>query len=287
MGWHPVAPEVPGHLETSRFLTPHGSAPKSAVNWKAVRRRFRIAWATAGVLFTVWVVWNLQAHGVPADLRASSATVTVSEREGATVFMPARAPLERTGLLFIPGGGVDPDAYLPFVRAVADAGWPVALVRLPWRMAFTDSGQIEVWRRVQDVRASWGRSRPIVLGGHSRGGMLSALFASRYSSELSGLLLIGTTHPRDHDLSSLRIPVLKISGTRDCVADLEASKAGASKLPKHAVWTTIVGANHAQFGYYGSQLGDCRPTISREEQQRRLLEEVLRWLTASNYAGSH
>ena len=260
---------------------------KSSVDWKKVRRRFRIAWATAGVAFTVWVVWNMQAHGVPEGLRSSSATVAVSERDGATVFLPTGVSAGQTALVFLPGGGVDPDAYLPFVRAVADAGWPVALVRLPWRMAFTDSGQIEVWRRVTDVRTSWGASRPIVLGGHSRGGMLSVLFASRYPTELSGLLLIGTTHPRDNDLSSLTIPVLKISGTRDCVADLETSKAGASKLPKQAVWTTIVGANHAQFGYYGSQLGDCRSTISREDQQRQVVAEVLRWLSESTHAGSH
>lgn len=255
---------------------------KPGVNWKAVRRRFRIAWATAGMAFTAWVIWNMQAHGVPAGVRVSSSTVAVTEREGATVFLPTGATAGHTALVFVPGGGVDPRAYLPFVRAVADAGWPVALVRLPWRMAFTDRGQIEVWRRVTDVRTSWGASRPIVLGGHSRGGMLSTLFASRYPSELSGLLLIGTTHPRDHDLSSLTIPVLKIMGTRDCVADLETSKAGASKLPKQAVWTTIVGANHAQFGYYGSQLGDCRATISRQDQQRQLREEVLRWLAEAN-----
>ena len=254
---------------------------KSSVNWKLVRRRFRIAWATAGVAFTAWVVWSMQAHGVPDGVRASSATVTVTERDGSTVFMPASAAPGHTALVFLPGGAVDPDAYLPFVRAVADAGWPVALVRLPWRMAFTEGGQIEVWRRATDVRASWGATRPVVLGGHSRGAALSAMFASRYPTELSGLLLIGTTHPKDHDLSSLPIPVLKISGTRDCVADLKASKAGASKLPKQAVWTTIVGANHAQFGYYGSQLGDCRATISREEQQRQLREEVLRWLADS------
>src|SRR5688572_20907421 len=251
------------------------------MDWKMVRRRFRIVWATAGLAFTAWVIWNMQAHGAPADIRASSSTIAVTEREGATVFLPTGVTAGRTALVFLPGGGVDSDAYLPFVRAVADAGWPVALVRLPWRMAFTDSGQIEVWRRVTDVRTSWGASRPIVLAGHSRGGMLSVLFASRYPTELSGLLLIGTTHPRDHDLSALRIPVLKVAGTRDCVADLDASKANASKLPSHAVWTTIVGANHAQFGYYGSQLGDCRPTISRDDQQRQLREEVLRWLMES------
>jgi len=30
--------------------------------------------------------------------------------------------------------------------------------------------------------------------------------------------------------------------------------------------------NHAQFGYYGPQLGDGRATISRAEQQRQLVE---------------
>ena len=253
-------------------------AEKSGVNWKVWRRRIKIVWATAGLTFTAWIVWNMQAHGVPDGLRASTSAVLVTEREGATVFMPAAATTDHTALVFLPGGAVDPDAYLPFVRAVADAGWPVALVRLPWRVAFTEGAQIEVWRRVLDVRSSWGASRPIVLSGHSRGAALSALFASRYPMDLSGLLLIGTTHPKEQNLSSLRIPVLKISGTRDCVADLETSKAGAAKLPSQAVWTTIVGANHAQFGYYGSQLGDCSATISREDQQRQLREEVLRWL---------
>jgi pimeloyl-ACP methyl ester carboxylesterase len=257
------------------------TSSKSTIDWKKVRRRFRIAWATSGVLFTAWVVWSMQAHGVPDGVRASSATVTVTERDDATTFMPQGAAADKKALVFLPGGGVDPDAYLPFVRAMADAGWPTALVHLPWRTAFSDSSQIEVWRRVNAVRSSWGTARPIVLGGHSRGGMFTALFASRYPADLSGLLLIGTTHPRDHDLSSLRIPVLKVSGTRDCVADLKDSKANAAKLPPQAVWTTIIGANHAQFGFYGSQLGDCTATISREDQQRQLLEEVLRWLGSS------
>lgn len=255
-------------------------AAKKGIDWKLWRRRIKIVWASAGLLFTAWIVWNMQAHGVPDGLRTSSSTVMVSEHDGAAVFLPTGAAADQTALVFLPGGAVDPDAYLPFVRAVADAGWPVALVRLPWRVAFTEAAQIEVWKRATEVRASWGASRPIVLGGHSRGAALSALFASRYPADLSGLLLIGTTHPKDQDLSSLRIPVLKISGTRDCVADLKTSKAGAAKLPAQAVWTTIVGANHAQFGYYGTQLGDCSATISREDQQRQLREEVLRWLSA-------
>jgi pimeloyl-ACP methyl ester carboxylesterase len=250
-------------------------------DWKQVRRRFRIAWATAGVLFTTWVVWNMQAHGLPEGVREPTPSVSVTEGDGATLFLPTGVSADHPAVVFVPGGAVDPDAYLPIVRAVADSGWPIALVRLPWRMAFTESGQVEVWRRVTAVRPAWGQSRPIVLGGHSRGARLSALFASRYPAELAGLFLIGTTHPRDEDLSALKIPVLKVSGTRDCVADVEDSKANAARLPGQTVWTTIVGANHAQFGYYGSQLGDCKATISRIEQHQQLLDELLRWLRES------
>jgi pimeloyl-ACP methyl ester carboxylesterase len=245
---------------------------------KVWHRRIRILWVTGGLAFTAWIIWNMQAHGVPAAARESSPLVSVREGDGATVFLPEGAAADRAGLVFLPGGAVDPAAYLPFVRAVADAGWPVALVRLPWRMAFSESAQIEVWRRVTEVRRSWGASRPIVLGGHSRGAAMSATFAGRYSTALSGLLLIGTTHPRDDDLSSLTIPVLKVVGTRDCVADAKDSLANLSKLPPHTAWLTIEGANHAQFGYYGSQLGDCRAEISRESQHQQVLDSVLSWL---------
>ena len=221
----------------------------------------------------------MQAHGVPDDARRSSQSVLVVERDNATVSLPDEVAAGRQALVFLPGGGVDPAAYVPFVRAIAEAGWPAALVRLPWRMAFTAAAEEEVWTRVVDVRAAWGVTRPIVLGGHSRGAAMSARFADRHSAELTGLLLIGTTHPRDHDLSSLTIPVMKISGTRDCVADVEDSLANRSRLPVHTVGFSIDGGNHAQFGYYGSQLGDCRATISRDEQQRQMQEATVSWLT--------
>jgi len=248
------------------------------MDWKVWHRRIRIVWVTGGVAFTAWLVWNMQAHGVPAEARQSTAQVAVSEGDGATVLMPAGVAADRPALVFLPGGAVDPEAYIPFVRSVADAGWPVALVRLPWRMAFSEGAQIEVWRRVTDVRRLWGASRPIGLGGHSRGAAMSATFAGRYANELAGLLLIGTTHPRDEDLSSLTIPVLKIVGTRDCVADAKDSLANLSRLPHRTAWVTIEGANHAQFAHYGTQLGDCGATISREHQQAQALEAVLSWL---------
>jgi len=250
------------------------------VNWKSVRRWVRIIWIGAGLSFTAWIVWNMQAHGVPGDAWQSSASIDVREVGEATVFMPAVAPAGRPALVFLPGGGVDPAAYVPVVRAVADAGWPTALVRLPWGMAFSESAEDEVWRRIAGVRGSWGAGRPIILGGHSRGAAIASRFADRHGPDLAGLILIGTTHPRDHNLSALPIPVMKISGTRDCVAGIEATAANRSLLPAATEWVTIEGANHAQFGYYGTQLGDCGASIGREEQQRRTREAIEAFLSA-------
>jgi pimeloyl-ACP methyl ester carboxylesterase len=256
------------------------------MNWKAVHRALRIVWISAGLTFSVWLVWNMQAHGVPDDAGRSTASVSVRDLDYATVFEPAGVADGRTALVFLPGGGVDPAAYLPLVRAVAEAGWPTALVRLPWRMAFSEGAQDEVWRRVTDVRSPLGAGRPVVLGGHSRGAALSARFTDRHGRELAGLLLIGTTHPRDEDLSALTIPVLKISGTRDCVADAESSAANRSRLPPQTQWVSIEGANHAQFGYYGSQLGDCSATITRTDQQQQTLATVVAWLTSVDAGGT-
>jgi len=231
-----------------------------------------------------WMIWNMQAHGVDDDALASSASVAVTAHDDMTIFMPANADAAEVALVFLPGGGVDPDAYVPLVRRIAESGVPLALVRLPWRMAFSENAQAETWSRVVRARTRLGATRPLVLAGHSRGAALTGTFASSYGPTLSGLIMIGTTHPRDHDLSRLPIPVLKVAGTRDCVADLAASQANARNLPSSTSWVVIEGANHAQFGYYGSQLGDCTATISRQDQQDQTLEAMLTWLASVSTA---
>jgi len=240
------------------------------MDWKRVRRWVRLVWVTLGLGFTAWMVWNMRAHGVPASVLVASDHVQVQTDDDTTAFFPAGAPENAAGLIFLPGGGVDPAAYLPVVRRLADAGLHAALVRLPYRIAPTEASRDEVWQRVLRVRARWGARRPVVLAGHSRGGALAARFADQHAMELDGLALIGTTHPRDQDLSRVRFPIVKIMGTKDCVAPLDDARANSGRLPAHTQWVEIPGGNHAQFGYYGSQINDCRAAISREEQQTLL-----------------
>jgi pimeloyl-ACP methyl ester carboxylesterase len=227
-----------------------------------------------GLSFMAWMAWSVQAHGVEPSLLASTPTVRVMASEDAILFR-TDAPDNTAALIYLPGGGIDPRAYVPQVRSVADAGFPAAIVELPWRFAWNDEAREQVWHRIGVVRAVWGAGRPIVLAGHSRGGATAAWLAARHAQALSGLALIGTTHPRDDDLSSLQMPVLKILGERDCVAPPAAARANAPRLPSSTRWVEIAGGNHAQFGYYGSQINDCRARIRRAEQQRQVTTELV------------
>jgi len=49
-------------------------------------------------------------------------------------------------------------------------------------------------------------------------------------------------------------------------------------VAEHTIMTEIAGGNHAQFGYYGTQLGDNSATISREEQQAETAVAILTFL---------
>lgn len=238
----------------------------------------RRIWLTMATLFMSWLIWNMQAHGVDDRLLESSPSMAVTTHSDMLTFMPSTVDASAPALVFVPGGAVDPHAYVPLVRRIADSGVPTALVRLPWRMAFSETAQAETWSRVLRAHTHLGASRPLVLAGHSRGAALSGGFAWSHGASLAGLIMIGTTHPRDHDLSRLSTPILKIAATRDCVADLEATQANARNLPSSTTWTVIEGGNHAQFGYYGSQLGDCSATITREDQQAQTLDAIVGWL---------
>ena len=245
---------------------------------RTILKWVRRVWITLGMAFLAWLFWNVQAHGVPVELFESTDRLTVEVRAEATLFLPAPDAPDRPGLLFLPGGGIDWRAYGPVVRSVADAGYPAAIVRLPYRVAPTDATRAEVWRRIENVRGAWGATRRWVLSGHSRGAALAGRFADEHRGSFDGLLLIATTHPRDQNLSNLTVPVTKVLAEHDCVASPAAARANAHLLPAETLWIEIAGGNHAQFGHYGSQFNDCRATISREAQQKQAIDAVLELL---------
>jgi hypothetical protein len=83
----------------------------------------------------------------------------------------------------------------------------------------------------------------------------------------SAMALVGTTHPKHDDLSSLPMPVTKVYASNDGVAPPNRILTNKGLHPKRTQWVEIKGGNHSQFGPYGHQLLDGKATISRETQQ--------------------
>jgi len=249
--------------------------------WPVVRR----AWITLGITLTAaFVVWSLVAYRAAPEAHAairSDAEVTVQRGDGYWSFLPVMPETPaRPTLVFFPGALVDPVAYAPLARTAAAGGFPSFIVELPRRGAMGGADDPAVDERLDRVLAMQPAPRRWVVAGHSRGAVVAARLASERRRGLAGLVLIGTTHPRDVDLSALPQPVTKVAGTRDGLARVDAVEANRAKLPPSTRWVWIDGGNHSQFGWYGFQPGDRRASVSALKQRAQMTQAVLAMLAS-------
>lgn len=251
---------------------------------RSVWHRIRRIWIATGLTATiVFVGWCALAYRATADAKAAIVTdgrVLVEPDVGVVRFTSASQPTKvPVGLLFFAGSLVDPVAYAPLARAIATAGYPVILVSLPRRGAFGGADSPEVLQNALGAIHDDERAAQWLIGGHSRGAVVATRMVSQLASlgagSVAGLLLVGTSHPRDVDLSGYKRPVTKIVATRDGLASLEKVEANRRLLPATTRWVRIEGGNHSQFGWYGFQPGDRFATISRESQQRQMITAIL------------
>ena len=242
------------------------------------RKVLRICFPLFGLSFTAWMIWGYQSVDLPDGTLYSNSAVRAFDN-GVTIHFQPRHTKRPTGIIFLPGGMVDPTAYAPLVKNVAAAGHPAYLLRLPLRCACTDSLINTLFSQISELIKANPETRWF-LAGHSRGAMLAARYARESQTNLAGLILIATTHPRDFDLSNLPLKITKISGANDGIASPADIRANARLLPPHTTFHEIPGANHVQFGYYRHQLLDGTPSITRQQQQAELLKLVRQALSS-------
>ncbi len=243
---------------------------------KRVRSGIRIFFVVYGVAAFSWLFYSMQARGVDPSVLASGDAVRVRVTEETIRFEPV-VDTSTVGLIFYPGALVDPKAYAPLARQVAEAGHRVAIVKIPFRVDVFDWQQQKVLERTRAV-LSEGANRTWVIGGHSRGGKVAARLAGGHPEWFAGLLLVGTSHPREDDLSHLQIDVVKVYGSEDGLASEAEIEEFAHNLPAGTRFVRVVGGNHRQFGYYGWQLGDGRATIDRAAQHQQTVGAILEQL---------
>jgi dienelactone hydrolase len=235
-----------------------------------LKKILKTIWITAGVLFTLWMFYSYESHGVDKSLFQSNNIVKVENTDNYFLFTPKKE--FKNVVVFYSGAMVETEAYVPLCRKIADNGIQVYLIKMPWRLASKG------YNKPKELNLFNDSTKNYILTGHSQGGKMAAQFVYENPKLIDKLILIGTTHPRDISLAQSEIPILKIYGSNDGVADEKAVFENKSKLPKSAKFIRIEGANHAQFGYYGFQLGDDKADISREKQQKQTLAEILKFI---------
>ncbi|KAF2514661.1 alpha/beta hydrolase [Flavobacterium foetidum] len=235
-----------------------------------LKRILKATWISAGLLFTIWLFYSYQSDGVDESFLQSNDEVKVQDDEDYYLFTPKKQ--YSNVLIFYPGAMVETKAYVPLCRKLADQNIKVYLVKMPWRLASKGYNKpIQLHFFADD-------SKNYVLAGHSQGGKMAAQFVYENPKLIDKLILIGTSHPRDISLANISIPVLKIYGSKDGVADEGSIMKNKSKLPETTKFIRIEGANHCQFGYYGFQLGDDKAEISREQQQKETLDAMVSFI---------
>lgn len=249
---------------------------KNNKGFHGIRRVIRIIWVIAGLSFLTWLVYSYQSRGFPASVLQSDERITVIQDSKTISFIP-RENQHITGLFFYPGGMVDPKAYAPMARRIAENGFAVYIVKLPLGSLPLPGQEASVIDYTRHLMESNPSVQQWVLGGHSRGAAIASRFAFHNQDLFVSLILIGTSHPKDSefDLSNSGLPVMKIYATRDDLASPAEVEETSKFLPDNTVWVKIDGGNHSQFGYFGTLLGDNQAEISREEQQEITVSAIL------------
>lgn len=228
----------------------------------AAHRRFKILRGIGLVASTgafALVLWLVPHGAVEPALAAmnSDASVTVTETADQIVMTPLGIQSE-VGVFFQPGALVDARAYAAILRPLAENGHTVVIPKQPFGIAFLSTGAFDSARAEHPPVDRW------VVGGHSLGGVVSAIDARSFSTASSDAVvgvLFFASYPASN-MSTLTTPVLSISGSNDLLATQEKINASRTNLPADAIFTVIDGASHANFGDYGPQSGDGQPSIS-------------------------
>jgi len=167
----------------------------------------------------------------------------------------------KKNIVIVPGGKVKPESYQYLAVKLALAGYDVTIVKTVFNLAILTPNYGA--RFIKD-----GMDNVVI--GHSLGGTVASMF-SQGDERVTDIIFLAS-YPIS-DVSDKR--VLVITGEFDLVLDIKDVQDNEGLMPNDYALFEILGGNHAQFGWYGSQKGDGISTISTKTQQDIILEQII------------
>jgi dienelactone hydrolase len=192
----------------------------------------------------------------------------VQQEDGRLTFQPS-FPTDR-GLIYYPGGLVDPEAYAVSAQGIADAGYLVIIPKMPLNLAFMGIN------RADRIQTNYPEIESWVIGGHSLGGAMAAEYAKNNKESLDGLIMYASYPANYEDFVDFPIPILTIIGSRDPGAPKQ--EAFYEAIADSARLFVIEGGNHRQYADYSFQNNDGIATISVAEQQDQIITATVQFL---------
>ena len=247
--------------------------------WRGTRRRRsepaagrrivpRIVLVAVVVLIAgvTWVLRPVAATQVAIDALQDGAGVEVTST-ATRIEMTPTDPAGGAGLVFYPGGLVDPRAYAGLLRPIAEAGYPVVIVKPPYGIGFLARGAAADIVQSSEADIAW------VVGGHSLGGVAAAAAAN--DGTTFDRLALWAAFPAGNIADRNDLAVTSIFGSEDRLTTPEAVAESAADLPPDTLFVEIEGGIHSYFGDYGPQRGDGTATVARPEAQRQIVDATL------------
>jgi pimeloyl-ACP methyl ester carboxylesterase len=243
-------------------------------NSKGITSKKKIFWGFIIIVLAGALIWGVQwatyaRPPLPEALEAlvSDAIVEITQDPWLT-FSPVKDP-SSIGLVFYPGGRVDPRAYAPLLRAIAAEGYLVVVPEMPINMAVFNPNVADKIISYHPEIEHW------VISGHSVGGTMAVQYTYKNPDIIKGLAIWASYPANGSDISDSGIPVLSIYGSREItVTDISVGER-AHLLPEDTQYVRIEGGDHHQFGSYLIDPEDHLATISRESQQQQIIEATL------------
>ena len=172
------------------------------------------------------------------------------------------------GLIIQPGGEVDPRAYARIARKIAGPGYRVIIDKTPSELVV--AGVIP--NRIPVIQASNPDVQTWALAGHSLGGVIAAQYIADnpLDTSIKGLALWAAFPNPDFPIAyRTDLAVASIYGENDCLVTPATILSLSWTLPANASFVELAGANHAQWGDYGDQVGDCAAGVTTTVQKIR------------------
>ena len=196
----------------------------------------------------------------------------VQLEDGRLVFYPSAAT--DRGLIYYPGGLVDPEAYAVTAQGIADEGYLVVIPKMPLNLAFTGIN------RADGIRADYPEIESWVIGGHSLGGAMAAEYAKNNVDSIDGLIMFASYPSNSEDFVDFPVPILTIIGSRDPGAPKQESF--YEVVADSAILFVIEGGNHRQYADYSFQNNDGVASVSVVEQQEQIIATTVQFLDTLN-----